>query len=157
MLNTPTMTKPIITKLAAKIRGEMKELSSDSHSSILRDSVEAVKKFHWETVRLELIQKMPSLMSLLSQVIGRSKERSSLLCLIAARAGLAGKTRRIVWICTIRGLSTHSADRTDRRAQSVDSGNPQIALKEAWICQYVEHRPTGAKRGFRQAKRSIQD
>ena len=87
MLNTPTMTKPIITKLAAKlaakIRGEMKELSSDSHSSILRDSVEAVKKFHWETVRLELIQKMPSLMSLLSQVIGRSKERSSLLCLIA--------------------------------------------------------------------------
>ena len=55
------MSVPIVSKLACKIRHEMKELSSDSYDSILRDSVEAVKNFNWETVRLELIQNMPTL------------------------------------------------------------------------------------------------
>ena len=44
------------------------------------------------------------------------------------------------------------AQTMDRRGQSVDSGNPQSELKDAWIRQYVEHGPTGAKRGFRQSK-----
>ena len=36
---------------------------------------------------------------------------------------------------TIQGLSAHSVDRADRRAQSVDSGNPWIELNVAWIRQ----------------------
>ena len=38
-----------------------------------------------------------------------------------------------VLCATIHGLSAHSLDRADRRAQSVDSGNLWIELKEAWI------------------------
>ena len=76
------MSVPIVSKLACKIQHEMKDLSSDSYDSILRDSVEAVKNFNWETVRLELIQEMPTLMSLLSQLIGQCSHHS-LLCLIA--------------------------------------------------------------------------
>ena len=34
---------------------------------------------------------------------------------------------------TIHGLSAHSVERADRRAQSVDSGNPWIELNEACI------------------------
>ena len=34
---------------------------------------------------------------------------------------------------TIHGLSDHSEERADGRAQSVDSGNPWIELKEACI------------------------
>ena len=45
-----------MSKIASKIKEEMKVVSSGAHDSILRDSVEAEKYFHWETVRLELLQ-----------------------------------------------------------------------------------------------------
>lgn len=62
----------------------MKHVSSGGHDSILRDSVEAVKHFNWETVRLELLQQTPTLMSLLTQLVGRASERCPLLCLLAS-------------------------------------------------------------------------
>lgn len=52
----------------------MKEISSASHDSVLRDSVEAIKQFKWETVKLELEQKTPTLVSLLSQLVGKPSE-----------------------------------------------------------------------------------
>ena len=85
VINSQVMSKSVITQLAAKIKKEMKELSSDSHDSILRDSVEAVKRFSWETVRLELFRKVPTLMSLLTQIVNKPTERIPLLCLVASQ------------------------------------------------------------------------
>ena len=56
-------------------------MSSESHDSILRDSVEVVEHFHW---RLELLQQTPILMSLLTQLLGRAPEHSPLLCLLTS-------------------------------------------------------------------------
>ena len=78
LINSPTTGQNIVKKLALKIREDMKAICSDSHNSILRDSVEKVKQFSWETVRLELVQKMPTLMILLFQLVGRAKDRSPL-------------------------------------------------------------------------------
>ena len=84
MLSTPLMSQPILLQLALKIRNEMKEISSTSYDSILRDTVEAVKNFSWETVRLELLQKVPTLMTILSHLIGKSPKQHPLLCLIGS-------------------------------------------------------------------------
>ena len=46
---------------------------------------------------------------------------------------------------TIHGLSAHSVDRADRRAQSVDSGNPWIELNVAWIRQSCGSFTKGAR------------
>ena len=47
---------------------------------------------------------------------------------------------------TIHGLSAHSVDRADRRAQSVDSGNPWIELNVAWSRAIRESNCTSVKR-----------
>ena len=84
LINSPTTSQNIVTKLALKIREEMRTISSQSHDSVLRDSVEEVKQFSWETVRLELVQKMPTLMVLLCQLVGRAVDRYPLVCLLAS-------------------------------------------------------------------------
>lgn len=83
--NSPTLSKAMIAKIAIKIKHEMKDISSDSHDSILRDTVEAVKHFHWETVILELLKKMPTLMALLSHLIPKPTERKPMLCFLASQ------------------------------------------------------------------------
>ncbi len=62
----------------------MKAISSDAHDSILRDTIEAVKHFSWQTVWLELTQKIPTLMSLLSHLIPKPDEHKPLLCFLAS-------------------------------------------------------------------------
>ena len=54
----------------------MKDLSSDRQASILNDSNEAVKRFSWETVRLELYKKVPT-NSYVSVVSDRGKAHST--------------------------------------------------------------------------------
>ncbi len=44
----------VLSRIAHRIKQEMKDICSESHDSILRDSHEAVKRFSWETVWLEL-------------------------------------------------------------------------------------------------------
>ena len=65
----PRMLKSVISQIATKIKAEMKDISSDAHDSTLRDLIEAVKHFHWETIMLELSHKIPTLLSLLSQLV----------------------------------------------------------------------------------------
>ena len=72
-------------KLAVKVKSEIKELCSHKHNSILRDTIEAVKHFHWETVFLELVQKVPTLMHLMRQFIAKSNEKKPLLCFLASQ------------------------------------------------------------------------
>ena len=85
VVNSPRMLKPIISNVANKIKSEMKAMSSDANDSLLRDSVEAVKHFNWETVMLELLRMAPTLMSLLSQLVQRPAEQKPLLCFLASQ------------------------------------------------------------------------
>ena len=81
----PLVPPPMISKLVIRIKEEMKDICSISHDSILRDHIEAVKHFHWDTVFLELVRKLPTLMSLLSHLLPRPMERKPLLCLLASQ------------------------------------------------------------------------
>lgn len=84
MVQSPRFLQSIIVKIALRIKEEMKKLSSKSHDSVLRDSIEGVRCFHWETVRLELVQNVPTLTALLSLLVGKSTQRSPLLCMLAS-------------------------------------------------------------------------
>ncbi len=84
LTNTGGWSKTLITKIASKIKAEMRILSSDDSDSILRDTVEAVKNFSWETIRLELNQHTPTLMSLLSLIVNKPSDRVPLMCFIAS-------------------------------------------------------------------------
>ena len=77
-----TLCLSIVKKLAVQIKSEMKNISSADHDSILRDSVEAIKHFHWDTVFLELQNKVPTLMSLLKQI---PAEKKPLLCFLGSQ------------------------------------------------------------------------
>ena len=67
-MSSPIQSRQIIRQVGSKIKAEMKDLSSFTHDSILNNSREAVKWFSWETIRLEFESKMPTLMSLLSEI-----------------------------------------------------------------------------------------
>ena len=81
-LAASTMTKSDVTsdkmlvQLAQKIRSVMKAISSDDHDSVLLDSIE---HFNWETIWLELQNKMPTLIKLLELVITNSSKKKSLV------------------------------------------------------------------------------
>lgn len=60
----------------------MKELCSGEHDSVLRDTTEAVKCFHWETVMLEFENKLPTLMTVLKQIVPLAAEHRPLLGLL---------------------------------------------------------------------------
>jgi len=85
IVDSPVISKGILAKIVAKIKSEMRDISSTAHDSILRDTVEAVKHFHWETVFLELEKKLPTLMSFLSQLVGTQPQRKPLLCLVSSQ------------------------------------------------------------------------
>ena len=59
-------------------------MSSDDHGSILRDTNEAVKRFSWETVILELQQNVPTLIKFLQLLVPRPLERKPLISFIAS-------------------------------------------------------------------------
>ena len=47
----------------------MRQLASEEHDSILRDTVEGIKHFSWDTITLELQRKVPTLMQLLRLLV----------------------------------------------------------------------------------------
>ena len=84
VLHSPRLAKSVLSQVANKIKAEMKHMSSGRHDSILRDTVEAVKHFSWETVNLELTREVPTLVVLLSQLVARPSERKPLLCFLTS-------------------------------------------------------------------------
>lgn len=84
-ITSPRTSKALLSQLALKIKKEMKELSSDKHDSILRDTNEAVKQFSWETVSLELYKMIPTLMTLLALLVPNPDNYKPLLCTIASQ------------------------------------------------------------------------
>lgn len=67
-MSSPIKAKQMIRRVCSKIKTEMKYLSSDAHDSILNYNIEAIKRFSWETVRLELEKNVPTLMAVLSEI-----------------------------------------------------------------------------------------
>ena len=67
-----------------KIFSEIKHICSDDHDSILRDCFEAVRRFSWETVYLELQKQMPTLVMFLSLLLGRRDKHKHVVCLMAS-------------------------------------------------------------------------
>ena len=61
--------KYILNEVIKLIKREIKIICSMSHDSILRDNMEAVNHFSWETVWLELLANVPILMQILSALI----------------------------------------------------------------------------------------
>ena len=79
MMKSDVTSDKMLVQLAQKIRSEMKAISSDDYDSVLLDSNEAVKHFSWETIWLELQNKMPTLIKLLELVITNSSKKKSLV------------------------------------------------------------------------------
>ena len=80
----------------------MKEICSTTYSSILRDSNEGVKQFNWETIWLELLQKMPTLLNLLACLVKDPNKSKSMLCLIISMI----LKERLSHMCLVqRGIS----------------------------------------------------
>ncbi len=84
-VNSPRTLRTFLSQLALKIKKEMKKIGSDQHDSILRDTNEAVKRFSWETVKLELYKMVPTLMSLLSLLVPKPEDHKPLICTIASQ------------------------------------------------------------------------
>ena len=84
MLTTTDCSKSTVVEFARNIRGEMKKLSSEAHDSILRDTLEAVKHFSWDTVMLEYAKMIPTLIMLLESLIPNPTARKPLVCFVAS-------------------------------------------------------------------------
>lgn len=55
----------VLREIAKIIKEEMRGLASVEQDTILRDTIEAVKHFSWDTVFMELKEKVPTLIRLL--------------------------------------------------------------------------------------------
>ncbi len=77
-------TKPLISSVVRQVKGEIRKLCSDKHDTVLRDCIEAVKFFSWETVWLELGQNVPTLMTLLKSLVTFPERNRPLLCFLAS-------------------------------------------------------------------------
>lgn len=65
VVTSPITSDRVLREIAKTIKDEMKSLASMERDSILRDNIEAVKHFSWETIYLELEATVPTLIQLL--------------------------------------------------------------------------------------------
>ena len=75
----------VLRELGLIIKKEMKNLASMENDSILRDTVEAVKRFSWETIISELQAKVPSLMKLLHCLVKNPKNSKPFIASLACQ------------------------------------------------------------------------
>ncbi len=68
-MKVPATSDRILHEVARKIKSEMKFMGSVDNDSILRDSIQALKQFSWDTVYLELEANIPTLVNFYSQNI----------------------------------------------------------------------------------------
>ena len=59
----------IVSRICSNIKREMKTISTITHNSFLRNSVESIKQFSWEAVYEELLNHIPMLMAFLSGLL----------------------------------------------------------------------------------------
>ena len=78
-------SEKVIREVARVIKGEMRDLASYDNDSILRDTVEAVKHFSWETITSELQKKVPSLMKLLQCLVKNPRDSKPFIASLACQ------------------------------------------------------------------------
>lgn len=85
MVNTPDVFRSLLIEICHKIKQEMKALSSDKYDSVLKDTIEAVKQFHWDTILMEYEKMLPTLMTLLQNLVPRPSQHKPLICLVVSQ------------------------------------------------------------------------
>ena len=85
LVNSGDTNEHIISQIGIKIKSEMKALSSMAQNSILRNSDDAIKNFNWDIVLDELLSNLPTLMSLLMQLVPKPMKSKPLLCILASQ------------------------------------------------------------------------
>ena len=75
---------PVISSIVRQVKKEIRKICSDTHDTVLRDSIEAVKCFSWETIWLELEQNLPTLITLLKSLVKFPERNKPLLCFLAS-------------------------------------------------------------------------
>ena len=78
-------TSDKVIREVARVIKEMKDLASIDNDSILRDTVEAVKHFSWETITSELQKKVPSLMRLLQCLVKKPRDSKPFIASLACQ------------------------------------------------------------------------
>lgn len=78
----PAITNAVILSMSKCILKEIKQLCSLNRCSLLRDDVEAVKNFSWETVWGEMTRDLPTFVFLLQCLIKHPADHKPLICLI---------------------------------------------------------------------------
>ena len=78
----PAITNAVILSMSKRILKEIKQLCSLNRCSLLRDDVEAVKNFSWETVWGEMTRDLPTFVFLLQRLIKHPADHKPLICLI---------------------------------------------------------------------------
>ena len=84
LLKSPTSSARVIRDVSGKIISEIKHICSTEHDSILLDCIEAVNNFNWDTVYLELRKQMPTLLMLLTLLLGGVDKNKYVVCFIGS-------------------------------------------------------------------------
>jgi hypothetical protein len=94
--DSPRTSNLVLKRVSFIIHKEMTDICSLHHNSVLRDGDDGVKYFNWDTVWVELAQKMPTLMKLLYTIITQrnGKKKKILTCLIACMI-LKGRNKQM--------------------------------------------------------------
>ena len=53
-----SVSNHVLQEVATKIKAEMRQLASEEHDFILRNTVEGIKHFSWDTITLKLQRKV---------------------------------------------------------------------------------------------------
>lgn len=64
----------MVNALNNKIKGELSQICSTQHNSILATEGESIQNFSWNTIWIELKQKMPVFLSLLSAISSQGSQ-----------------------------------------------------------------------------------
>ena len=85
MISSSDIGPPIVSRICSNVIAEMKAISTVAHNSFLSYTVESVKQFSWEAVYEELQKHMPTLMTLVNDIIPNATEHKPLHCMIASQ------------------------------------------------------------------------
>lgn len=69
------LDKHIMYSLCRQIKGEMDNICSLKHNSMLRDQHEAIKNFSWKTLWFEFSQGVPALVKFLTSILPNADEK----------------------------------------------------------------------------------
>ena len=73
----------MLNALTSKMKKEIKNICQLDHNSILRDDIEGIKHFSWETICLELERHVPTLVALMKKLLCRPNK--PLTCFIISQ------------------------------------------------------------------------